>query len=227
MRRRLAQLAQVQSRVSRRPLQRRHQRLRRRLARAVCQRAQRRVHDVHARVGRHQVHQVAGTGGVVRMQVNRHLHGLLQLAHQGVRVHRQQQVRHVLDADGVCSHPLQFLRQVHEVLFAVYRGGRIAQRRLDPALILLHRVDGLLQVPRVVQRVENSDHVDTVFDALLAERIHHVVCVVLVAQDVLTPEQHLQPRVRQRLTQLPQALPRVLAQKAHACVERRAAPALQ
>ena len=51
------------------------------------------------------------------------------------------------------------------------------------------------------------------------ELFHHVVCVVLVAQDVLAAQQHLQLGVRQGLAQLAQALPRILVQEAQAGVK--------
>ena len=60
----------------------------------------------------------------------------------------------------------------------------------------------------------------------LHEVLHHVVGIVLVAQDVLAAEQHLQLGVGQALAQLAQALPGVFVQKAQAGVEGGAAPAL-
>ena len=50
---------------------------------------------------------------------------------------------------------------------------------------------------------------------------------MLIAENVLTAEEHLQLRVRQVRAQLAQALPWVLVQEAQAAVEGRAAPALE
>ena len=106
-------------------------------------------------------------------------------------------------------------------------GDGVAEGSLHHAAVFLGGFDGLFQVPHVVQRVENPDDVDAVFNGLAAEGVHHIVGVVLVAQDVLAPEEHLELRVGQSLAELPQTLPGVLVEKAHARVERRAAPALQ
>ena len=50
---------------------------------------------------------------------------------------------------------------------------------------------------------------------------------MLVAQQILAAQQHLQLGVGQALAQLAQALPGVLVEEAQAAVEGRAAPALQ
>ena len=82
-------------------------------------------------------------------------------------------------------------------------------------------------VAGVVERVEDADDIDAVADRALDELFHHVVRIVLVAQDVLAAQQHLQLGVGQGLAQLAQALPRILVQEAQAGVKRGAAPALQ
>ena len=87
-------------------------------------------------------------------------------------------------------------------------------------------LDGGLQVARIVQCIENTDHVDAVCNRLLHKVLNGIVCVGAVAQHVLAAEQHLQLLVGQFLAQDAQALPRVFVQKADAAVERSAAPAL-
>ena len=95
------------------------------------------------------------------------------------------------------------------------------------ASVLPGGLDGLFQVPHIVQRVENADDVDAVFNGLAAEGVHHVIGIVLVAQNVLATEQHLQLRVLHVLADGPQPLPRILVQETHTGVEGGAAPALQ
>ena len=195
---------------------------------AVAEGAQARVHDVHAGLGGHKVGHVAGAGGVVGVQVDGDVPQLrLHLLHQAVGVVGQQQVRHVLDADGVGAHLDQLLRELHEVILAVDRGDGVAQRRLAPAAVLLGVLDGGLQVAGVVQSVEDADDVDAVLDGLAAEGFHHVVGVVLVAQDVLAAEEHLQLRLGQGLAELTEPLPGILVQVPEAGVEGGAAPDLQ
>ena len=223
----VAHLVQVQTGIPGGTLQGGHQGLGGGLGGAVGQGAEGGVHDVHAGVGGHEVDHVAGAGGVVGVEVDGHVHALLQPLDQGVGVHGQQQVGHVLDAQGVGAHLLQLLGQLHEVVLVVDGGDGVGEGGLHDAAVLLGGLDGLLQVPHVVEGVEDADDVDAVLNGLAAEGVHHVVGVVLVAQDVLAPEEHLQLGVGQVLAQGPQPLPGVLLQKAHAHIEGGAAPALQ
>src|SRR5699024_8876858 len=78
----------------------------------------------------------------------------------------------------------------------------------------------------IVQSVENSDDVDTVLDGHLDEFVDDVVCIVLVTQNVLTSQKHLQLCVGHSLLKLTQSLPRILVEESEAGVERSAAPAL-
>ena len=81
-------------------------------------------------------------------------------------------------------------------------------------------------VAEVVQCVEDTQHVDAVLDGQLHELLHHIVMIVLVAQQVLAPQQHLQAGVGHGLADLAQTLPGIFVQVAQAAVEGGAAPAL-
>jgi nucleotide-binding universal stress UspA family protein len=93
--------------------------------------------------------------------------------------------------------------------------------------VLLDGLDRLLEVAGVVQRVEDAEDVHAVLARERDEPLQHVVRIVLVAENVLAAQQHLQRGLLADRLQLAQALPGILAQKAQADVERRAAPALQ
>ena len=161
------------------------------------------------------------------VQVNGHADVFLQLLHQRVSVIGQQQVCHVLDADGIRAHLLQLHSQLHEVLFAVHRALGVADSSFHHAAVLFDELHGSFHVPGIVQSVEDTHHVNAVLNGLLAESLYHVVSVVTIAQDVLAAEQHLQLGVGKALLQGAQALPGIFIQKAHAHVEGGAAPALQ
>ena len=92
---------------------------------------------------------------------------------------------------------------------------------------MLHGLlNGDLKVAHVVQRVENADDVDAVLHGILHELAHHVVGIVLIAQDVLAPQQHLQLGVGHLGADLAQSLPGVLLQIAQAHIKGSAAPDL-
>ena len=84
--------------------------------------------------------------------------------------------------------------------------------------------DGGLQVPRVVQGVEDADDGDPVIHGPLDEFCHHVIGHVGVAQKVLSPKEHLDGGMGQIFLQQPEPLPGVFIQVAQAHVKGGAAP---
>ena len=227
VRRALVHQLHVQARVVLGALERCAQGLGRRLAGALGHRAERGIHDIAARLNRLEDGHCAGAGGVVGVQVNRQLGGRLELLDEAVRFIRKQQVGHILDADRIRAHLLDLLSQLEEVFLGVNRADRVADGDFAVAAVLLSGLDGLLQIAQIVQRIEDTDDINAVLDGLLDELIDHVIRIMLVAEDVLAAEQHLQLGVGHRLAQRAQTLPRILVQETHAGVERRAAPALQ
>ena len=95
------------------------------------------------------------------------------------------------------------------------------------AAVLLDALDRRLEVARIVQRVEHAEDVHAVLARQRREALDDVVWIVLVAKDVLAAEEHLKRRLLADLLDLAETLPRILAEEAHADVERRAAPALE
>lgn len=92
---------------------------------------------------------------------------------------------------------------------------------------LLHRLDGHAHVPRVVESVENPEDVHAIVGGALHEAAHHIIGIVTVTEQILTPQQHLQAGIGQCLAQGPQAFPGVFLQKAHTGIEGGTAPALE
>ena len=99
---------------------------------------------------------------------------------------------------------------------------------MTPALALLDLDGGInsgLEVPQVVEAVKDTDDVDTVGNGLLHKVLYHVISVMIVAEDVLSAEQHLELGILKALTELPQPVPWIFFQKTQAGVKGRAAPA--
>ena len=139
---------------------------------------------------------------------------------------------HILEADGLEAHLDQLLAHLHVLLHGVHRalGVGDAAGGDDVAIVLLgvglHGLQGGLDVAEVVEGVKDANDVDAVLDGQLYKLLHHVVVVVLVAQQVLAPEQHLELGVGHVLADVAQPLPGILPQVAQAGVEGGAAPAL-
>ena len=135
--------------------------------------------------------------------------------------------RHVLDAHGLNAHALEIFCEL-DVAFDVVDGARgVADGARCVSAALDSLVNGGLDISQVVERIEYTDDVDAVFNALSDEKANDIVGIMLVAQKVLTSEEHLQLGVRARLADLAQALPRIFVEISQAGVERSAAPALE
>ena len=93
--------------------------------------------------------------------------------------------------------------------------------------ILLHGRNGLLKVSRIVQSIKHAEDVHSVLACESHEALHDIVRIVLVAKNVLPAKKHLQRGFGAGLLDETQTLPRIFAEKAHAHVERGAAPAFQ
>ena len=133
---------------------------------------------------------------------------------------------HILDADGLHTHALQVLHHLNVLLQGVNRAGGEADGAGGVGALLVGLVNGHLQIAHVVECVKNPDDVDAVLHGVLHKLAHHVVGVVLIAQDVLAAEQHLQLGVGHLGADLAQPLPGVLPQIAQAYVKGGAAPHL-
>lgn len=193
---------------------------------AVAERGQCAVDDVDARLNRLEIGHAADAGGLVGVQMDGHFDDLLDALDELIRDVRNQDACHILDADDVRAHVLELFGELDEVLGRVNGAGRIADCCLADAIVHFAALHRLAHVARVVERVEDADDVDAVIDGLLDELLDDVVGVVLVAENVLPSQKHLQLGVGHRLAQLAQSLPRILVEEAQAGVERRAAPAL-
>ena len=133
---------------------------------------------------------------------------------------------HVLDADGGDTHLLQVLHHLDVLLQGVDRAGGEADGTGGVSALLHGLINGNLQIAHIVQRVKDADDVDAVLHRVLHEFADHIVGVVLIAQDVLAAQEHLELGVGHLGADLTQPLPGVLLQVAQADVKGGAAPHL-
>ena len=139
---------------------------------------------------------------------------------------RGQQRSHVLDAEGLAAHALEFLGLLDVLLEGVNRALGVAHNALCFRAGLEALVDSDFDVAQIVQRVEDTDDVDAVFNRLADKAADCLVGVMTIAQNVLAAQQHLQLGVRHVLADRAQSLPRIFVQVTKAGIERRTAPAL-
>ena len=85
----------------------------------------------------------------------------------------------------------------------------IGQGNLGMALLFVGSLYGGLQVSQVVQTVKNTDNINAVSHGFLDKIFHHIISIVVVAQNILSAEQHLQLGILKACLQLSETLPRI------------------
>ena len=219
------QLAQIKAGIVVGPLQSGDQTLGGHMRGAKRQRAHRGIDDVGAGLDALEDGHGSQTGGIVAVDVDGNADGLLQRLDKVVAGIGLEQTGHILDADGIGAHLFEGLGVLNEIFVGMHRAQGVADAGLNMRALLAGRLDGGLEVARVVQRVENTQDVDAVGNGLLHEILDGVVGIMAVAEHVLAAEQHLQLGVGHLTAQRAQALPRVFVQETDAGVKRGAAPA--
>ena len=161
------------------------------------------------------------------MQMYGHAHLLLDALYQRIRIIGQQKVGHILNADIVRAHLLHLAGQIHKIIQRVHGAGSIAYGAFGNAAVFLAGFDRLLQIAQIVQRVKYPDNVYAVLYGLFNKHVYNVVRVMLITQNILSPEKHLQLGVGHCLFKRAQAVPGILVQKAQAGVKSSASPAFK
>ena len=84
-----------------------------------------------------------------------------------------------------------------------------------------------LQIAHVIERVKNSQNIDTVINTLFNEIIYKVIGIMTVAEHILTSEKHLKFCIGALFADKAKSVPRVLIKKAQAGVKGCTAPAFE
>ena len=136
---------------------------------------------------------------------------------------------HILQADGLESHALEFLAHFHILFYGVHRTLGVADTAGGDGILggILHGcIQRSFAVAEVVECVKDTDDVDAVLDGKLDELFHNVIMIVLISQQILSTQQHLQLVVGQVFPEFPQTFPRIFVQIPQTGVKGRTAPAL-
>ncbi len=95
--------------------------------------------------------------------------GILDAFDQFIGSLRLDQCGHILDADRVNAHINQLAGFFLQVFGGVQRADGIADATLGMFAGFLDTFYGMFDVAQVVERVEDAEHVNTVFGGLVAE----------------------------------------------------------
>ena len=88
-------------------------------------------------------------------------------------------------------------------------------------------VNRRLDVSYIVERVEYSDYINAVFNALFDKKTHHIVGIVLVTEKILASQKHLELRIGAGFPDFAEPFPGIFVEIAEAGVKSGAAPAFQ
>ena len=161
------------------------------------------------------------------MQNNRHFDVFFQRFYSVVSFLRAHDAGHVFDADGLAAHSFHVFCQFH-IGFQIVDGAFcVADCAGSDCAVFQRFVHSNLNVAHVVECVENTNDVNTVFNGLFHEHTNDIVGIMFISQKVLTAKQHLQFHVRAFCTDFAKPLPRIFVEVAQAGIKCCAAPALE
>jgi hypothetical protein len=103
---------------------------------------------------------------------------------------RRDDAGHVLDADRMAAHFLEFDAHLHEGIDGVDRAGGVTDLAARVLAAGDHRLDGGGQVAGVVEGVENAEDVLPGGGVGTHEGLHHIIRKTRVLHDVLAAQQH-------------------------------------
>ncbi len=196
------------------------------LAGIAGERSQSAVDDIYASLDCLHVGHGAKAGGVVGMELNRNLDGLLQLLNEVFGNIRLQQTGHILDADGVNAHLLKLLCQLNEGFVGMEGADGVYEAALNMGLLFALEgfINGGLEIVDIVEGIEDTEYFDTVLGSLADESADDIVIIVIVAEKILAAEEHLDRGVLQVRAENVEALPGIFVQEAEAAVKCSTAP---
>ena len=160
----------------------------------------------------------------MRMQVDGQVELCLEAANQAFGSVGTQQTGHILNADGISAHLCQLLAKLDEVLILMIGADGVDDAALHMCACFLGSTHSAFQVARIVERVEDTDDRNTVRYRAVDKLADYVVSVMIIAEDILAAQQHLNRGFAQMLFECAQALPRVFIQEAQAGVKGGATP---
>ena len=103
----------------------------------------------------------------------------------------------------------------------------VDKRALDVRTGFFCRFHGAFQVTNIIECVKYADDANAVVYRAMHKFAHHVVSVVVIAENVLSAQEHLDRSLGQVFAKGTQSLPGILVQKPQTAVESSTAPCFE
>ena len=161
------------------------------------------------------------------MELDRDIYCGFKVTHKALGLVRSEQSRHILDTDRISASLFYPLCIIHIILMCEHFTESIGDSYLSVSLLLLCSLDSCLKVSDIVERIKDTDDIDTVCYGFLNEILNKVVCIMTVAKHILASEKHLELGVGHLFSDDPKSLPGILVKKSDAGVKSSSAPALR
>ena len=171
--------------------------------------------------------------GVVGVEVNWAVQGILQGTHQHLGGIGLEKTRHILDGDGVGTTVTQLLCHLYVIVQGVLVSFRIADVScvtdgcFHQLVALGSLIHGNFHTRNPVQGVENTEHIDSTSSSLTNKASDYIVRIVGIAYTVCTTEQHLEGNVGNIAAQPVQSLPGIFMEEAIGYVKGGSTPHFQ
>ena len=125
------------------------------------------------------------------VQVDRQVKLCLQAADKAFGSVGTQQACHILNADGICAHLCQLLTELYKVLVLMVGADGIYNAALNMCACFLSGTHCAFQVAGIVKSIENTDNRYAVINRTVYKFAYNVIGIMVIAQNVLTAQQHL------------------------------------
>ena len=131
-------------------------------------------------------------GCAMSMEIHRHLKSGLKLGHKAVDTRGTYESGHILKGDHLCSEFLHLFGLLYKILVgenflilgSTFRIDCIAYSGICDTAQLVDHTDGALDIIDVIERVENTHHIETVLDSLLVKTFEHRIGIRHIAEQV-------------------------------------------
>ena len=196
------------------------------LARAAAETRSCGVDYVNARFDSLHIRHIRHTRRAVSVQNYGDFDFVLDCTDKLVRLKRSHRARHILYADGVYAHIFKLFCHLCKSVESMNGALRIADCARYHSPAFESGFGCRFEVAKIVECVEDTDNIDAVVNGFFHKHLDDFVGIVLVTQEVLTSQKHLEFGIRHCLAQVAQTLPRIFVEISQTYVKHRTAPAL-
>ena len=144
------------------------------------------------------------------MYNQRQIYSILDGTYKLIGSNRIEYSCHILNAYGADAHGCKLLGHNYILIQGMNRARSIGNSSRCHSSVLKCFINSYLEIIKVIKCIKDTNDINAVFYRCPYKASYYIVRIMLIAQYILTSEQHLKLGVRHSLAQLPESLPRIL-----------------